>query len=105
MLEFTDANFASEVLGAARPVLVDFTAMWCGPCHQLKPIIEEIAAELNGRLKVGVLDIDVNINTAMDYQVMGLPTLILFKEGQPVERVQGFMPKPRLWRKLSPHLN
>lgn len=105
VITLTDDNFADEVLNAGRPVLVDFTATWCGPCHQLKPVVEEIAGENAGQLTVGSLDIDQNINITMQYGVMGVPTLILFKDGQPVERLQGFMPKPRLWGKLSPHID
>lgn len=105
VVEFTDTNFENEVLQASTPVLVDFTATWCGPCKQIKPVVEELATENTGKLLVGALDIDNNMTTTMKYGVMSVPTLILFKNGQPVERVVGFMPKQRLWKKLSPHLN
>ena len=104
IVELNDGNFESEVLQASQPVLVDFTAVWCGPCKQIKPVVDEIATENADTLKVGTLDIDENLDTKMRYQVMGVPTLILFKGGKAVERVVGFMPKQRLWSKLSPHL-
>lgn len=104
IIDLNDDNFNAEVLEHGVPVLVDFTAVWCGPCHQLKPVVEEIASEQSGTLRVGSLDIDHNMNTTMQYGVMGVPTLILFKDGKPVERLQGFMPKPRIMSKLTPHL-
>ncbi|MGH2521707.1 MAG: thioredoxin [Anaerolineales bacterium] len=102
---FTDANFKEEVLDSGQPVLVDFTAEWCGPCHMLAPVVEKLNEEWNGSVKVGKLDIDVNIDTTMAYGVMGVPTLILFKGGQPAERLMGFMPKGRILAKLRPHLS
>lgn len=101
---FTDATFQTEVLDSAQPVLVDFTAEWCGPCHMLAPVVAKLNDEWNGTVKVGELDIDVNAETTLRYQVMGVPTLILFKGGQPVERLQGFMPKERILTKLKSHL-
>ena len=101
---FTDATFQREVLSAPGPVLVDFTAAWCGPCKMLAPVVEQLAADLEGRLTVGKLDIDENIETAMAYAVMSVPTLLLFKQGQPVERLPGYMPKARIAKKLQPHL-
>ena len=99
-----DATFDSEVLQAGEVVLVDFGAEWCHPCKQLDPIVDEIAVDLSGKLKVVKLDIDVNINSTMKWGVMGVPTLILFKDGEPVERLTGFVPKSRILDKLSPHL-
>jgi thioredoxin 1 len=104
MHHFTDDNFQLEVLEASQPVLVDFTAEWCGPCHMLAPIVEKLNDEWNGQVKVGKLDIDANTATMMSYGIMGVPTLILFKDGQPVERLTGFMQKERILSKLSPHL-
>lgn len=101
---FTDGNFKTEVLESATPVLVDFTATWCGPCHMLAPIVARLNDEWNGVVKVGHLDIDANIDVTMQYSVMGVPTLILFKGGQPVERLSGFMQKERILSKLNPHL-
>ena len=104
MHQFSDATFRQEVLESDRPVLVDFTAEWCGPCHMLAPVVEKLNDEWNGVVKVGKLDIDVNVETTMQYGVMGVPTLILFQSGQPAERLMGFMPKERILAKLNPHL-
>ena len=101
----TDGTFQSDVLQASEPVLVDFWASWCQPCRMVAPVVEEIATENAGKLKVLKLDVDENQNTAMQYNVSSIPTLILFKEGQPVERVVGFSPKDRLMSKLTPHLS
>ena len=101
---FSDADFKAQVLDSPTPVLVDFTAEWCGPCHMLAPVVDKLNEEWNGAVKVGTLDIDVNVNTTMQYGVMGVPTLMLFKGGQAVERLTGFMPKERILAKLSPHL-
>jgi thioredoxin 1 len=99
-----DASFESEVLQAGGAVLVDFGAEWCHPCKQLDPIVDEIAEELAGKLKVAKLDIDQNVDSTMKWGVMGVPTLILFVDGEPVERLTGFVPKTRILEKLSPHL-
>jgi len=104
LAHFSDASFQQEVLEASGPVLVDFTAVWCGPCKMLAPVVEQIAAEYNGTLKVGKLDIDENQETMLQYGVMGVPTLLLFKGGEAVERLVGYMPKDRIVAKLSPHL-
>lgn len=100
----SEATFQAEVLEASLPVLVDFTAVWCQPCKALDPIVRQLAQEWDGKLKVVKLDVDENPNLAMDYTVMSLPTLMLFKGGQPVERVTGLQPKDRLQKKLGPHL-
>ena len=100
----TDGTFQADVLQSGEPVLVDFWASWCQPCRMVAPVVEEIATENSGKLKVLKLDVDENQNTAMQYNVSSIPTLILFKEGQPVERIVGFSPNDRLMSKITPHL-
>ncbi len=100
----TDKTFPADVLQSALPVLVEFGAEWCHPCRQLDPIVEELAAEWKGRLKIVRLDIDANVETTMKYGVMGVPTLMLFVEGDPRERITGYQPKKRIVEKLAPHL-
>ncbi len=102
--ELSDATFKSEVLDSVVPVLVDFTAEWCGPCKQLAPIVDQLANEYAGRMRVRRLDIDAHAQTTMQFQILGVPTLILFKGGQPVERLMGFMPKAKILEKLKKHL-
>jgi thioredoxin 1 len=103
-IEVTDATFEEAVLKAELPTLVDFWAVWCSPCRMIAPILEEIADGQEGRLQVTKLDVDHNTETAMKYGVMSIPTLVLFKNGQSVERIVGFMPKEKLLSKLTPHL-
>ncbi len=100
----TDETFNQEVLKSETPTLVDFWAVWCGPCRMVAPVVDEIAREQAGKLKVMKLDVDENQNTAMAYGVMSIPTLILFKNGQPVERIVGFRPKSDMAKKILPHL-
>ena len=100
----TDETFNQEVLKSDTPTLVDFWAVWCGPCRLVAPVVDEIAREQMGKLKVMKLDVDENQNTAMAYGVMSIPTLILFKNGQPVERIVGFRPKHDMDKKILPHL-
>ena len=101
----TDETFNQEVLKSDTPTLVDFWAVWCGPCRMVAPVVDEIAREQAGKLKVMKLDVDENQNTAMAYGVMSIPTLILFKNGQPVERIVGFRPKGDMEKKILPHLS
>jgi len=103
-LTITDATFETEVLNAPEPVLVDFWATWCGPCKMIAPALEEIATEQTGRLKIAKLDVDANGETAMRFGVQSIPTLILFKGGQQVERLLGAMPKQSIMSKLERHL-
>ena len=95
LLHFTDADFKSEVLDSDRPVLVDFWADWCGPCHALAPTIEELAGKFEGAVKVGKLDIDQNLQTARAYGIRGIPSVLLFKNGEVVETLVGVQPKRR----------
>jgi thioredoxin 1 len=100
----TDETFEAEVIQAALPVLTDFWASWCAPCYMIAPILEEVAAEYADQLKVARLDVDSNPRTAIQFGVMSIPTLILFKNGQAVERLVGAMPKRTLLAKITPHL-
>lgn len=107
-IEISDASFSTEVLSSNKPVLVDFWATWCGPCKMVAPVLEEIAAERAGQLTIAKLDVDANPETARDFQVVSIPTLILFKNGQPVKRIVGAKGKAALLRELSdvvPNLN
>jgi len=101
----TDDNFEEEVLKSSLPVITDFWAEWCGPCHAIAPILEQIAAEHDGQLKVAKLDVDSNPATATKYGIRGIPTMIVFKNGDPVETLVGWMPKEQLLKKIEPHLD
>lgn len=100
----TDDSFSDNVLASATPVLVDFWATWCGPCKMIAPVLEEIAAEKAGELTVAKLDVDSNPTTARDFQVVSIPTLILFKNGNPVKRIVGTKGKAALLRELAEHV-
>src|SRR5438105_290864 len=93
---FTDENFQSEVLGSQEPVLVDFWAAWCGPCRAIAPLVEQLAAEYKGKLKVGKMDIDAHQNVPQKYGIMSIPTLLLFKDGQVADQIVGAVPKSKL---------
>jgi thioredoxin 1 len=100
-IEVSDASFSAEVLSSNKPVLVDFWATWCGPCKMVAPVLEEIATERAEQLTVAKLDVDANPETARDFQVVSIPTMILFKDGQPVKRIVGAKGKAALLRELS----
>ncbi|MEU9185826.1 thioredoxin [Streptomyces sp. NPDC048484] len=99
--EVTDANFEAEVIGAELPVLVEFTADWCPPCRQIAPVLSAIASEEGDRLKVVQLDVDTNPETTNAYGVLSMPTLMVFRDGQPVKSMVGARPKRRLLEELA----
>jgi len=103
-IKVTDGTFAEMVVDSDQLVLVDFWAEWCGPCKMIAPVLEELAQELDGQLVIGKLDIDENQDTAMAFGVMSIPTLLLFKGGEPVDRIVGYQPKPQLMARLKSHL-
>jgi thioredoxin 1 len=100
-LEVTDSTFEQEVLQSKQPVLVDFWAVWCGPCRAVAPVVEEIAGDYEGQLKVMKLDVDDNPRTAAAYGVQSIPTLLVFKDGKPAERIIGAVPKKVIVDKLQ----
>lgn len=103
-VEVTDATFQSDVIDSGKTVLVDFWAAWCGPCKMVAPVLDEIAGENKDKLTVAKLDIDANPATARDYQVMSIPTMILFQDGKPVKQIVGAKPKAALLSDLSEYL-
>ena len=104
VLEFTDANFQSSVLENMEPVLVDFWAPWCGPCKMMLPTIEEIASEYDGRVRVGKLNTDDNPQTASSHQISAIPTVLLFRNGEVVEKFVGVTPKDKFAASLDAQL-
>ncbi|UCG60558.1 MAG: thioredoxin [Candidatus Zixiibacteriota bacterium] len=100
-LNITDDTFEEEVLQSDKPVIVDFWATWCGPCKMIAPILEEIADEYSGRVKVVKLDVDVNNQTAGKYNIMSIPSLLFFKGGEMVDQIVGAMPKAQLTARLE----
>ncbi len=101
--EFTDANFTAEVLNSPIPVLVDFWATWCGPCKMMGPVIEKVAKDLEGKVKVGKLDVDANPHVAAEYGIQSIPTLIMFKGGKAVGNALGFKPEPQIKAFIAQH--
>ncbi len=104
-MEVTDTNFQNEVLKSDKPVLLDFWAEWCGPCKMIAPVVEELANEYDGKLKVGKVDVDSNQQTSMQYGIRSIPTLLIFKGGKVVDQLVGAVPKKVLAEKITKHLN
>ena len=101
VIEFTDDNWQSEVLSSDRPVLVDFWAPWCGPCRAIAPLVEELASEYDGKVKVGKLNIDDHQNAPREFGVRGIPTLLLFSGGQVVDQIVGTTSKAKLEKMIA----
>ncbi|PKL84135.1 MAG: thioredoxin [Ignavibacteriae bacterium HGW-Ignavibacteriae-3] len=104
LIEGTDSNFAQEVLQSETPVLVDFWAPWCGPCRMVAPVVEEIAEEMAGKLKVVKVNTDENFGVSNQFGIRSIPTLGIFKNGKLVDAVIGAVPKQHLVSKITPHL-
>lgn len=105
LINVSEDTFKEEVIDSSKPVLVDFSAVWCGPCKMLDPIVKQLAGEWDGRVKVVKIDADQNPNILMQYGVLGIPTLLFFKDGEIKERITGYLPKDKLVAKFSPHFN
>jgi thioredoxin 1 len=104
IMEVTDANFDQEVLKSDQPVLIDFWAVWCGPCKALSPIVDEVAASYAGKVKVAKMNVDQNQGTPGRYGIRGIPTLLLFKDGQVKEQIVGYVPKETIEKTLDKHM-
>ena len=100
-INFTDDNFETEVINSELPVLIDFWAAWCGPCKMIAPIVEELAAEYDGKVKIGKLDVDDNQQTAIKYGVRSIPTVLLLKSGEVLDTIIGAVPKAVFIEKLN----
>ena len=105
VMEITTKNFKEEVENSALPVLIDFWAEWCGPCRMVAPIVEQIAVDIQGKLKVGKVNVDNEQDLAMHFNVLSIPTLLLFKNGQIVETIVGAMPREQILAKIKPKLS
>jgi thioredoxin 1 len=101
LVEITDDNFETEVINSDKPVLIDFWAVWCGPCKLIAPIVEELATEYDGKVKIGKLDVDSNQQTSIKFGVRSIPTLLLFKDGKLKETIIGAVPKKNIVDKLN----
>lgn len=104
MVQLTDQNFREEVLNSKIPVLVDFFAPWCGPCNMMEPILDELALEFEGRIKFGRLNVDDNQKTSQEYEILSIPTIILFEQGVAQKTIIGALPKKKLQGKLEEFL-
>src|SRR5260370_30225247 len=104
IIEVPDSNFDQDVLKSDTPVLVDFWATWCGPCRAIAPIVEELAKDYQGKVKIGKMDVDSNSATPMRYGVRGIPTLLVFKSGQGKEQIVGYVSKETIQNALDKHL-
>ncbi|HMQ80569.1 MAG TPA: thioredoxin [Ignavibacteria bacterium] len=103
-IEFTDANFDAEVIKSNVPVLVDFWAVWCGPCKMIAPFVAELAGEYEGKAKIGKVDVDNNPNISMTYGIRSIPTILIFRDGKVVDQIIGAVPKQALAQKLDAQL-
>ncbi len=103
-IEFTDANFDQEVLKSNVPVLVDFWAVWCGPCKMIAPFVEELAGEYQGKVKIGKVDVDNNPNISMTYGIRSIPTILIFRDGKIADQIIGAVPKQAIAQKLDAQL-